>query len=135
MFFRGAPRLVKAGLEVPGLQAGDRDRTVVESYPGVLARSVTKVGYKHDNPKKQTGSQRDARRRILNAVTGGELVARYGITVADGDPELVKTRRGIAWTRCCPRCRPPGHGGTARGCSGIGASIPWKRGLPICRGS
>ena len=33
MFLQGAPRLVKAGVTIPGLQAGDRARTVVEARP------------------------------------------------------------------------------------------------------
>ena len=53
MFFQGVARLAEAGVEVPGLQEGDPNRTLVEGYPGVLARSVTKEGYKHDDPRKQ----------------------------------------------------------------------------------
>lgn len=40
MFFEGAPRLLEAGVTIPGLQQGDPDRIVVEAYPGVLARST-----------------------------------------------------------------------------------------------
>lgn len=38
MFFEGAPRLVDAGVSVPGLLRGDPGRVVVEAYTGVLAR-------------------------------------------------------------------------------------------------
>ncbi len=81
MFFQGAPRLVASGVAVPGLQEGDCNRTVVEAYPGVLARSVTKDAYKRDSPKEQTAEHQDARCRILNALTSGELKTRYGIAV------------------------------------------------------
>ncbi|MDE0693644.1 MAG: DUF429 domain-containing protein [Gammaproteobacteria bacterium] len=94
MFFQGAPRLQQAGVAVPGLQQGDRLRVVVEAYPGVLARSVTKAGYKHDRAKKQTIAQRDARHGILRALTSGRLAARYGVTVAGDDPELVDDPTG-----------------------------------------
>ena len=94
MFFQGAPRLVEAEVKIPGVQDGDANRTVVEAYPGVLARSVTKDGYKHDNPRKQTAGQRDARRGILHALTSGGLAARYGVTVAGDDPELVDDPTG-----------------------------------------
>lgn len=94
MFFQGAPRLQQAGVSVPGLQQGDRLRVVVEGYPGVLACSVTKAGYKHDRAKKQTIAQRDARHGILRALTSGRLAARYGVTVAGDDPELVDDPTG-----------------------------------------
>ena len=61
MYFQGAPRLVASGVAVPGLQEGDCNRAVVEAYSGVLARSVTKVAYKHDCPKEQTYEHHDAR--------------------------------------------------------------------------
>ena len=92
MFFQGAPRLAEAGVEVPGLQEGDPKRTVVEAYPGVLARSVTKEGYKHDDPRKQASGQRNL--RILRALTSGELVAPYGIAVIADDPMLVDDPTG-----------------------------------------
>ena len=38
MFFEGAPRLMRLGVTIPGLQSGDPERIVVEAYPGVLAR-------------------------------------------------------------------------------------------------
>ena len=57
-------------------------------------RSVTKDGCKHDDPKRQTAAHRDARRRILQALTGGALAARYGIDVAPDDPELVEDPTG-----------------------------------------
>ncbi len=94
MFFQGAPRLLDAGVEVPGLQAGDPDRVVVEAYPGVLARTVTKDGYKNDKRKKQTIGQRDARSRIVNALTGGELVPSYGVIVVAADPNLLDDPTG-----------------------------------------
>ena len=94
MFFQGAPRLAAAGVAIPGLQEGDRERTVVEAYPGVLARSVAKDGYKHDDPKRQTAAQRDVRRRILQALTGGALAGRYGMDVTAGDPQLVDDPTG-----------------------------------------
>ena len=81
MFFQGAPRLVDAGVTIPRLQDGDSRRTVVEAYPGVLARSVTKAAYKQDDPGKQTGEQHDARCRILEALTSCSMRARYGVTV------------------------------------------------------
>ena len=49
MFFQGAPRLLDPGVEVPGLQAGDPDRVVVEAYPGFLRALVTKTATRTTN--------------------------------------------------------------------------------------
>lgn len=94
MLFQGAPRLVAAGVTIPGLQDGDGGRLVVEAYPGVLARSVTRDGYKHDDPKKQTVAHADVRRRILQALTGRALVVRYGVAVVADDAQLVEDPTG-----------------------------------------
>lgn len=83
MFFQGAPRLVASGVAVPGLQEGDRKRTVVEAYPGALVRSAMgrNVKYKNDNPKIRTLRDRDNRRHILETLTSGSLKETYGIIV------------------------------------------------------
>ncbi len=48
MFFAGAPRLLAAGVHIPGLHAGDAGRVAVEAYPGYLARGITRASYKSD---------------------------------------------------------------------------------------
>ena len=95
MFFQGAPRLRQSGVTIPGLQVGDPERLVVEAYPGVLARAVTKASYKNDQPKKQTENQRMARREIADALTSGALLNQYGVTVlADDQSELIDDPKG-----------------------------------------
>ena len=94
MFFQGAPRLFKAGVTIPRLHAGDLARIVVEAYPGVLARVVTRESYKSDTKRKQTRRQRAARAKILEALTSGALANRYGMTVVADDPELVDDPTG-----------------------------------------
>ena len=96
MFFQGTSRLLDAGVHVPGLQAGDPNRIVVEAYPGVVARTVTPVGYKTSNRRTPKVAPRDARSRILNALTGGELApsSSYGITVVADDPNLLDDPTG-----------------------------------------
>ena len=64
----------------------------------------------------------------------GELAARYRVTVATDDAELVDVRRATAWTRCFARCRPPGGGGTVQGCSGIPGATLAKGGSRIQKG-
>lgn len=83
MFFEGAPRLLEAGVAVPGLFAGDPKRIVVEAYPGVLARSIIgRRSYKNDQRKKQTADQRAARCELLSAVVGGALLSTHGLRVS-----------------------------------------------------
>lgn len=65
MFLEGAPRLVAAGLTVPGLRGGDPARVAVEAYPGLAARALTRASYKSDEKRKQTPARRAARRAMV----------------------------------------------------------------------
>jgi len=83
MFFEGAPRLLEAGVTIPGLQQGDPRRIVVEAYPGVLARSlIGRRSYKQDTKSKQTPDQHEAREQLLEKVTGHSLLATHGLVVS-----------------------------------------------------
>lgn len=87
MFFEGAPRLLAAGVTIPNLHDGDPQRTVVEAYPGVLARKfIGRRSYKNDTRKKQTADQQEARRDLLQALRK-EATGRYGFVV-DAPDEL-----------------------------------------------
>ena len=67
MFYKGAPRLVRAGVTTPGLSDGDPGRAVVEAYPGVLARAlIGRRSYKNDDRKRQTSEKLAA---IASALT------------------------------------------------------------------
>lgn len=79
MFFAGAPRLLAAGLHLPGLHAGDAGRVAIEAYPGYLARRTTRASYKSDTPAKQTVARRASRENIVSAVIRGEVTG--GIAV------------------------------------------------------
>lgn len=86
MFFEGAPRLVKAGITIPYLQLGDPERTVIEAYPGVLARQIIgRRKYKNDTKSKQTMEQRKARYNILNNLSSESFNSQYGIKVEAPD--------------------------------------------------
>jgi hypothetical protein len=81
MFFEGAPRLAQSGVTIPGLQAGEPGRVVVEAYPGVLARCIVgRRSYKHDKKAKQTPQQSQARRDILDGLLRRALDL-YGFTI------------------------------------------------------
>ena len=82
MFYQGAPRLIKSGVTIPGIQQGDPERFVVEAYPGVLARYlIGKQPYKAESRKSQTRARLKARHDILGAIERGALVEHYGLTV------------------------------------------------------
>lgn len=72
MFLEGAPRLVAAGVHVPGLRDGDTTRIAVEAYPGFAARALTRESYKSDEARKQTPARRAARAAIVRALRRGE---------------------------------------------------------------
>ena len=85
MFFEGAPRLLRAGVHVPHLRKGDARRTVLEGYPGVLARSIIgKRSYKNDT--KPTDDHRAARREILTKLINGFCQQHYGFQLQIQDP-------------------------------------------------
>ena len=70
MFHEGAPRLADAGVHIPGLVEGDRLRVALEAYPGLFARSVVgNHSYKNDTKSKQTPARRQARQRIVAALS------------------------------------------------------------------
>jgi hypothetical protein len=71
MFHEGAPRLASAGLHIPLLCNGDRSRVALETYPGLLARSIVKASYKNDSRAKQTPARSAARRAIVTALERG----------------------------------------------------------------
>ncbi len=69
MFLEGAPRLLAAGVQVPGMHDGDAQRIAIEAYPGLLARRITNASYKSDERRKQTEERRAARIDIVAALT------------------------------------------------------------------
>lgn len=86
MFYEGAPRLLRAGVTIPGLIEGDKDRIVVEAYPGVLARRlIGRRGYKQDAKAKQTHEQRLARADLLTALRIDTLRTTHEFTVEAPD--------------------------------------------------
>ncbi len=94
MFFEGAPRLIRAGVTIPHMQAGDPDRIVVETYPGVLARQIIgKRSYKNDAVAKQTPDLLKARRDLLDGLCEGALRAELGFDIS-ADPRLCEDPGG-----------------------------------------
>ncbi len=77
MLHAGVPRLLDAGVYLPGLQprpATDAPvRVGLEAYPGLIARSVLgNRSYKSDDKAKQTPDRLIARKDLLNALETGQ---------------------------------------------------------------
>lgn len=68
MYLAGAPRLLAAGVSVPGMLAGDPARIAVEAYPGLVARQITRASYKSDERRRQTPERRDTRALIVGTL-------------------------------------------------------------------
>jgi hypothetical protein len=82
MLHAGVPRLIEAGVTLPGLWPGDGTRVGLEAYPGLLARSVLgTVSYKSDDKARQTPDRLIARKTLVNALENGQapLLATCGL--------------------------------------------------------
>lgn len=74
MLHAGVPRLLDAGVSLPGLHTGDPQRVALEAYPGMLARSVLGArSYKCDQRAQQTTERLIARKTLVHALEQGEL--------------------------------------------------------------
>ena len=72
MFLEGAPRLLDAGVNIPGLHPGDSQRVALEAYPGFSARQMVTGSYKNDAAAKQTPARRKARKSMVALLTTGD---------------------------------------------------------------
>ena len=73
MLHAGVPLLLDAGVHLPGLCDGDRQRVALEAYPGLLARAVLqRRSYKSDDRSKQTPDRLIARKDLVNALEIGQ---------------------------------------------------------------
>jgi hypothetical protein len=84
MYFEGFARLVRAGVMVPRLRAGDPQRVAVEAYPGLLAHEL--IGAR--SYKNHDGADRlIARKDIVEALEQGRtrLALRLKLTHAQRD--------------------------------------------------
>jgi hypothetical protein len=88
MLHAGAPRLLAAGVYLPGLHEGDRTRTALEAYPGLLARELIGTrSYKSDERAKQTAERLIARKDLIEALEQGRthLGVRLALSHAQRD--------------------------------------------------
>lgn len=73
MLHAGVPRLLAAGVHLPGLHRGDTRRVALEGYPGMLAREVLgNRSYKSDDKARQTPECLIARKDLITALEHGQ---------------------------------------------------------------
>ncbi|MFZ3002942.1 MAG: DUF429 domain-containing protein [Undibacterium umbellatum] len=97
MLHAGAPRLLDAGVSIPGMYEGDPQRIALEAYPGMVARSVTKASYKSDDKSKQTPERQQKRELIVTAMEAGATPWKIKLDlgsyktglIADGSADLL----------------------------------------------
>jgi len=78
MLHAGVPVLLQAGVHLPGLHEGDRQRVALEAYPGLLAREfLGRRSYKSDDRAKQTPERLIARKDLIDALEQGR--SRLGL--------------------------------------------------------
>ena len=78
MLHAGVPLLIDAGVDLPGLHAGDAQRVALEGYPGLLARElIGRRSYKADDKARQTPDRLIARKDLLDALEQGR--SRLGL--------------------------------------------------------
>ena len=88
MMQEGAPRLLAAGVHIPGQHSGDENRIALEAYPGYLARSITRASYKNDQRAKQTLALAKARSSMIASLASGD----YSLAIPIKAPkELLRT--------------------------------------------
>jgi hypothetical protein len=80
MFLEGAPRLLDAGVNIPGLHPGDSRRVALEAYPGFCARQMVTGSYKNDAVAKQTPARRQARKSMVACLTTLDNPFRLALT-------------------------------------------------------
>lgn len=93
MLHAGVPRLINAGVFLPGLMPGSRAddgtlRVGLEAYPGLLAREILGArSYKSDDRAKQTADRLIARKDLLTALEAGRtrLALQLKLTNAQRD--------------------------------------------------
>jgi hypothetical protein len=83
MLHAGVPLLIDAGVDLPGLHAGDPLRVAVEGYPGLLARAlIGRRSYKSDTRALQTPDRLIARIDLVDALEQGK--SRLGLRLKLG---------------------------------------------------
>lgn len=75
MLQAGTPRLLAAGVTVPGMHDADPSRIALEAYPGLLARAIVgRASYKSDARDGRTPARAQARAAMVEAIERGDAL-------------------------------------------------------------
>ena len=97
MFHEGARRLLRADITLPAMFKGRPDVIALEAYPGLIARSITKVSYKSDYKAKQTAERAKARREIVSAILTGAHHLGNRLIADESQCDLMVAEPGADW--------------------------------------
>jgi hypothetical protein len=90
MLHAGVPLLLDAGVHLPGLHDGDRQRVALEGYPGMLARElIANRSYKSDARARQDDARLQARQDIVDALTRGRTRLGVRLVLTSAQRELL----------------------------------------------
>ena len=90
MLHAGVPRLLAAGVHLPGLHDGDTQRVALEGYPGLLAREVLgSRSYKSDDKARQTPERLIARKDLITALEHGQTRLGLRLKVSHAQRDLL----------------------------------------------
>jgi hypothetical protein len=82
MFFKGAPRLLRAEISVLPCRRVDDSRIALEAYPALVARKwISRRSYKSDDSRKQTVVQQLARQELVESLCSDQLGKWYGFRI------------------------------------------------------
>jgi hypothetical protein len=90
MLHAGVPRLLAAGVHLPGLHNGDPGRVALEGYPGLLAREMLgNRSYKSDDKARQTPERLIARKDLITALENGQTRLALRLKVSHAQRDLL----------------------------------------------
>lgn len=123
MFQEGAPRLLDAGIHLPGMQGGDGSRVALEAYPGWLARRIVPTSYKSESARAQTHARLANRMLIIEALLRG--THPLGIALQCDDSSLLDAMAadGTGDLLDCVLCLVQAAWGWARRDTGYGLPL------------
>lgn len=86
MFFKGTPRLLRAGLNILPCCPTDDNRIALEAYPALVIRKwLGRQSYKSDDPQKQSAEQQLARQKLLERLLSPQFQVYYGFQIRLAD--------------------------------------------------
>jgi hypothetical protein len=114
MYYEGLSRLVRAGVSLPGLHAGDPDRIALEGYPGFLAHELAPGrSYKNKDDSDRLITRKDIVDRLEQGRTRLGLRLKLGHAQREAlvdDPGGDRLDAALCLMQAAWASMQPGHG-------------------------